>query len=99
MKVASNNQGHRSSFNLPTTSCLSPDDAIVSDVSDRAAFDLRDDGFVNAASRAMVGLIVVAKVTMTLEKISGYELSLCPADRILLFASFCPSASTGRASS
>ena len=40
---------------------MSPDDAIVSDVSDRAAFDLRDDGFVNAANRAMVGLIVVEK--------------------------------------
>ena len=33
----------------------------MSDVSDRAAFDLRDDGFVNAANRAMVGLIVVEK--------------------------------------
>ena len=78
---------------------MSPDDAIVSDVSDRAAFDLRDDGFVNAAKRAMVGLIVVArssKVTMTLEKISGYELSLCTADCGYSFASFCPS-STGRA--
>ena len=33
----------------------------MSDVSDRAAFDLRDDGFVNAAKRAMVGLIVDAR--------------------------------------
>ena len=54
-------KGYRSNLCLPTTSCLSPDDAIESDVSVRAGLDLSDGGFVSAAKRAMVGLIIVVR--------------------------------------
>ena len=47
------------SFYSPTTSCLSPDDAIERDFSVRVDFNLSGDGFVSAANRARGGLIVV----------------------------------------
>lgn len=62
------------SFYSPTTSCLSPDDAIERDVSVRVDFNLSGDGFVSAANRARGGLIVVVcEASMRKMSATGYE--------------------------
>lgn len=62
------------SFYSPTTSCLSPDDAIERDVSVRADFNLSGDGFVSAANRARGGLIVVVCEAVKHEKNERHRL-------------------------
>lgn len=60
------------SFYSPTTSCLSPDDAIERDVSVRVDFNLSGDGFMSAANRARGGLIVVVCEASCMSA-TGYE--------------------------